>query len=63
MAANDSAVPGDKSLKQQQEDLADEILEILGIERLELEAPQYDQIRAAIAHYTITVCMERGAIS
>jgi hypothetical protein len=59
-----------KSLARQQEELVAVILEILGLRPpQELGAPErispteYDSIRAAVAHYTVTVCMEHGAIS
>lgn len=45
----------EKSLVHQQADLADEILQIVGLKRSDLDPIQYDQVRAAIAHYTVTL--------
>jgi hypothetical protein len=53
---NSDAIPQpEKSMVQQQQDLADEILEILDVPRHQLDTGQYESIRAAIAHYTVTL--------
>jgi len=44
-----------KTLREQQADLAAEILQILDLGRADLDPLQYDQLRAAIAHYTVTL--------
>jgi len=46
----------EKSIATQQAELADEILGYLGLHRSELDAEELHNIRAAIAHYTVTVC-------
>ena len=54
MAANDLAPnEREKSMVQLQDDLAVEILEMLGIDRQDLDLGTYTSIRAAIAHFSV----------
>lgn len=59
----------DKTLAKQQEDLADDILGVLGLAPPRMRQPEsvtlteYESVRAAIAQYTVTVCMSHGAVS
>ena len=45
----------EKSRAQLQADLAKEILEVLDLEPVQIEPEDYNKIRAAIAHYTVTL--------
>jgi hypothetical protein len=46
----------EKTISQLQVDLVEEILQILELDRRrDLDPLQYDHVRAAIAHYTVTL--------
>ena len=56
MSTNPIPEPDEKSIVQLQEELAEEILDHVDLTREDLDPEQYDSIRAAIAHYTVTIC-------
>lgn len=59
---NGDALPApEKSIVQQQSDLADEILSILDVPKLDLDPTDYENLRAAIAHYTVTILEDKSS--